>query len=98
MMPEVLITVTFHISSEHIPKVGCIEISVPANSIDKRGTSAKERYVNIAKNLHKKLSSDRTIMDLGISLKRFSWQDEVKRLKKGEITGNYFLDLTENEN
>lgn len=93
MMPEVLITVTFHISIKNPSKVGCIEIAVPANSVDSRGETAKNKYLSISNKLHSSLDADRTIMGLGINRNGFSWQKETEQINKGIFAGNYLLDL-----
>lgn len=63
------------------------------------GDSNKQRYIKLAKEIHQKLKSKRTIIDWNIGLLYSSdlCNQEMERLKHGEFAGDYFVDIRTTE-
>jgi hypothetical protein len=91
-MPEFMITVGYKgLPDTHLVQV--IKISMMERAFEKGGDEIKNRYVQLAQQLHENFQARRTIMDWGIEYNGFCWDEEIERLKKGELVGEYFLDI-----
>jgi hypothetical protein len=67
-------------------------ISAQQRSVDR--TDGVPRYQRIGAALHHSLRARRTVMQWGLVMHGFRWQEEVQRLRRGEIDGSYpLLDL-----
>ncbi len=91
-MPEFIITVAYK-SSVDTNLIQAIKISMMERAFEKGGDDTKNKYVNLAQKLHENFQAERTIMDWGIEYKGFSWNEEISRLKKGELVGEYLVDI-----
>lgn len=92
-MPGGLVTVGFEMFWKQTAKVNCIKISIPQNSIDRIMPDGIEILNLIAKSLHTRLEADRTIAGWILRYKGFFWKEELERLKRGKIMGEYLIDL-----
>lgn len=91
-MPEFMITVAYK-SLPNTNLVQAIKISMMERAFERVGDEIKNKYVKLAQQLHENFQAKRTIMDWGIEYNGFRWDEEIERLKKGELVGEYFLDI-----
>lgn len=69
--------------------VNAVGLSVPGRVMD-GDPAARERVLDVLAALHRALGADRTVGQFGlVNYLRFSWQDEVRRLRSGDIAGDY---------
>lgn len=87
-----MITVAYK-SSPDTSLIQAIKISMMERAFEKGGDDTKNNYINLAQKLHENFQAERTIMDWGIEYKGFSWDEEISRLKKGELVGEYLIDI-----
>lgn len=91
-MPEFMITVAYK-SLPDTNLVQAIKISMMERAFERGGDETKNKYVKLAQQLHENFQAKRTIMDWGIEYNGFCWDEEIERLQKGELVGEYFLDI-----
>lgn len=91
-MPEFMITVAYK-SFPDTNLIQAIKISMMERAFERGGDDTKNKYVNLAHKLHDNFQAKRTIMDWGIEYKGFSWDEEINRLKKDELIGEYLVDI-----
>lgn len=91
-MPEFMITVAYKALPD-TNLVQAIKISMMERAFEKGGDDTKNNYINLAQKLHENFQAERTIMDWGIEYKGFSWDEEISRLTKGELVGEYLIDI-----
>lgn len=95
-MPEGEVTITYEGSNQLI---FAVIISIPNSILEKGKNNSWNRYLNIAREIHYSVNADRTIFDWGLIENGFKWNEELKRLNEGIISGNYkYLNLVQAKN
>ena len=92
-MPEGMTNVSYE-GPPYSYMVQAIIISMLEKAFERGGEESKNRYINLARELHERFHAKRTIMDWGLQYKGVRWREEINRLQKGEFKGKYaFVDL-----
>jgi hypothetical protein len=89
--PEGIVTVSYLGGPDPIG-LQAVLISAQERSVDR--TDSVSRYQRLGAALHEELPARRTIMRWGLEMHGFRWQDEIERLRRGDIEASYpLLDL-----
>lgn len=87
MYCEAMTTISFKRQGDH---VAAIAVSILSSAFE-RGENYRECFLELVRVLDDLLRPIRTIMQWGLEMSGFSWEDEMDRLKRGQFASSYPL-------